>query len=166
MDALREPIPRRRVLRIIGGGVLATGAGALVAACGSATEATPGAAVWVPVSVDLNAVPAGTPTAVALSVPAEGSRPAVNVNTWLVKQDDGSVVVYDPRCTHQACAYAWTPGQDRFDCFCHQAAFSKDGAVLFGPPPSPLRRFPTRASASGGLEVEVPGDFTAPKEKT
>jgi nitrite reductase/ring-hydroxylating ferredoxin subunit len=151
MVDLGAPIPRRHALRIIGGGALVTGAGAVVAACGSAATASPGQTVWVPVDVDLASVPAG--------------QPAIQTSTWLIRDDASTVTVYDPRCTHQSCAYAWSAADERFDCYCHKAAFAKDGTVLFGPPPRPLDQLPTR-TAEGHLEVEVPAGFSAPTEST
>jgi succinate dehydrogenase / fumarate reductase iron-sulfur subunit len=165
MVELDAPIPRRHALRIIGTGALVTGAGVVVAACGSAATASPGQAAWVPVDVDLASVPVGTPTSISLSVPATDGQPAIQTSTWLIRDDASTVTVYDPRCTHQSCAYAWSAADDRFDCFCHKAAFAKDGAVLFGPPPRPLDQLPTRTT-EGRLEVEVPAGFSAPTEST
>jgi Rieske Fe-S protein len=162
MDPVRDPIPRRRALRIMGGGVLAAGAGIalVVEACGPA--ATPVAAVWVTLDVDPATITSGVPTEVPLTFTPVGGGSAVAASTWLVKAEDGSFVAYDPRCTHAECAYRWVSQESRFDCLCHKGAFGIDGAVLFGPPPRPLDRFPTQV-ADGKLEVQVPGDLSTPR---
>ncbi|MCL5960446.1 MAG: ubiquinol-cytochrome c reductase iron-sulfur subunit [Chloroflexi bacterium] len=60
---------------------------------------------------------------------------------WVVKKTDSEFIVYDPRCTHLGCPYAWHPEANHFICPCHTGTFTIDGAVVSGPPPRPLRRF-------------------------
>jgi len=158
MDPLQRPIPRRRALVIVGGGVVVAGAGlgAVLAACGS--TAPP---VWVPFGVNPSRLPIDFPTEVPLTATID-DRTVVG-SLWVIRAADDSLTVYDSRCTHAKCAYTWSDADQRFACFCHEGFFAKDGTVISGPPPRPLDRLPTRASATGGLEVEVPGTFATPR---
>ena len=63
---------------------------------------------------------------------------------WVVKNGSGEVVVFDPQCTHLACAYHWEDGQKMFLCPCHTSSFGIDGKVLGGPAPRPLDRYVTK----------------------
>jgi Rieske Fe-S protein len=93
-------------------------------------------------------------------VEGDSSEPA---STWLVKRASGEIVSYDPRCTHANCRYDWSDEGDRFKCACHDGQFALDGAVLAGPPPRPLNRWPNRV-VGDTIEVDVPANFEAPKE--
>ena len=67
---------------------------------------------------------------------------------WIVKDLDGTVTAFSPRCTHLGCAYHWQAAARRFSCPCHGSLFSITGAVISGPAPRPLDRY----------EVKVEGD--------
>jgi len=159
---LTEPIGRRRALFVLGGTVLAiSGAALVLEGCGSAS--TPVPSVWIPLDIDPASLPIDAPTSVAFTFPAEaGESPGGSGSTWLVRRSDGSLVAYDPRCTHAVCAYRWSEADARFDCLCHKASFALDGAVMDGPPPRPLDRFALRTTGST-VEIEVPGDLVTPR---
>lgn len=59
---------------------------------------------------------------------------------WVVEYEDGSLVVFDPHCTHLGCFYHWDAEAWRFECPCHGGVFDISGKVLAGPPPRPLDR--------------------------
>lgn len=71
------------------------------------------------------------------------------VAVWVVKQADGSFVVFNGHCTHLGCAYHWQADLNEFVCPCHAGVYGKDGRVLSGPPPRPLDRL--QASVVNGL---------------
>ncbi len=156
---LREvPIARRRMLLFLGAGVLATGSGlgALLEACASAALVT--------VTLQLN--PATMSPGVPVEVPFSltNSRGAsVQAAMWLLKNADGSLTAFDPRCPHVGCRVRWAAAEAKFKCNCHGGEFALDGTVLAGPPPRPLNRFPVK-DMGAVVTVEVPGDFVAPKE--
>ncbi|MDA8204125.1 MAG: Rieske (2Fe-2S) protein [Chloroflexi bacterium] len=155
-SALATPIDRRRALALIGKSVAGV---VLLDACGPAATAAP--AGWLPTDVDPATLPSDEPIAVRFS----GSVGATTVggSAWIVKEADGSVVAFDPRCTHAKCAYEPTDDR-RFACLCHEAFFDLEGNVLAGPPPRPLDRFAVR-EAAGRLELQVPADFSTPRPK-
>jgi Rieske Fe-S protein len=145
------------MLLLLGAGVLATGSGlgALLEAC----------APVAPVTVTLQLNPATMPPGVPVEVPfslTNSSGAAVTATMWLLKNPDGSLTAYDPRCTHALCQYKWVAADSRFKCNCHGGQFALDGTVLAGPPPKPLNKF-TLTNAGGVVTVDVPGDFVAPR---
>lgn len=161
MDDLTAAIPRRRVLRIIGGTVLAGVAlPAVLEACSPAATPIP---VTATLAIDPAALKPGEPVEVPFTLAPSSGRSAVPGSAWLVKEADGTLVAFDPRCTHAKCAYAWKSADGKFECHCHDAAFDLTGKVLYGPPPRPLDRFPVSASSGGTVEVQVPGDFSTPR---
>lgn len=156
-DATTTPVPRRRVLLLMGAGAIAAGGG-----LGILLEACSSPPVTVTLDVHAAALQPGTPTEVPFTL-TSSSGASVAGSTWLVKHSDGTITAFDPRCTHALCRYAWAPEAARFKCRCHPGEFALDGTVLAGPPPRPLDRFPVRL-AGDVIEVDVPGDFATPKE--
>jgi Rieske Fe-S protein len=155
-DPRVTPLPRRRMLLLMGAGALAGSAalGAFLQAC-----AAP------PVIVALDVDPASLVPGVPTEVPFVLNRGDTGVpgSAWLVRKADGRLTAFDPRCTHGLCRYAWSQDGARFKCHCHDGQYALDGAVLAGPPPKPLAQFPVREVA-GRIEVDVPGDFQTPRE--
>jgi nitrite reductase/ring-hydroxylating ferredoxin subunit len=59
----------------------------------------------------------------------------------LVRTGTDTYVAYSQKCTHLSCAVFYSSAADRFECPCHNGAFSvRDGAPLQGPPRRPLPR--------------------------
>ena len=157
-DPNSTPVPRRSMLILMGAGATAVatgGLGAVLAACAGP-----------PVAVTLDFDPAtlvpGTPIEVPFTVTTSGGE-QIPGSTWLQRAADGTLVAFDPRCTHGLCRYSWTAGLSKFECQCHEGEFALDGTVLAGAPPKPLVRLPVEETAAG-LVVMVPGDFETPKE--
>ena len=155
-DPRTTPVPRRRVLVLMGAGALVVTSG-----LGLVLEACSGPPVTISLDVDVDTLVVGTPTEVPFKLPSGSST--IAGSTWLVKQADGDLIAFDPRCTHGLCAYAWSNETDRFECHCHEGRFALDGAVLSGPPPHALDRFPVRQTATG-IEIDVPSGFQTPRE--
>ena len=63
---------------------------------------------------------------------------------WAVKQPDGQVTVFAPKCTHLGCGYRWADEEKQFKCPCHGSVFGIDGQLLAGPAPRPLDRLPAK----------------------
>jgi Rieske Fe-S protein len=115
----------------------------------------------VTLDYDLDTLETGRPTLVEFDVPMGGSNVAGSV--WFVRQADGMVDAFDPRCTHALCSYVWEDEDRRFRCYCHEGEFAIDGAVLGGKPTRPLDQFPMRVTPAG-VELDVPGNFQTPRE--
>ena len=59
--------------------------------------------------------------------------------------DDGvEYTVVDATCTHLGCNVRWQESEARFACPCHGGFFTREGEVIDGPPPGPLRRLETK----------------------
>lgn len=69
-------------------------------------------------------------------------RDVTRRGTVYVYSPDGgaSFVAFDGTCTHLGCIVRWDEGSDHFKCPCHAAVFARNGDVVSGPPPKPLRR--------------------------
>lgn len=157
--AAADPDPARRAL-VIGGttaGALAVAVGAtagIVAALGRALHRpaastglpakrpSPGAGAKSPSQPASGALP-GTHIAKASDVPV-GHAVGFNDRTgpaWLVHEPDGSFRCFSAICTHAGCTVEYDGGQGAFVCPCHGGAYAaSSGAVIAGPPPSPLPR--------------------------
>lgn len=75
-------------------------------------------------------------------------------SAWVVTTDGKEYVAYDPRCTHLGCPYRWDAAKNEFLCPCHAGVFSITGQVMGGPPPRPLKRYPTRVQ-DGNLWIQM-----------
>ena len=150
------PIGRRRALAVIGSSVAGM---VLLDACGPAASVTPAPSGWVPADVDPTTLQVGQAVPVRFAGSIGGAP--VTGSAWLVQHLGGELVAFDPRCTHQQCAYEPTDDA-RFSCLCHHAFFDLDGKVLSGPPPRPLDQFAVR-EVDGRIELEVPADFSTPR---
>lgn len=65
------------------------------------------------------------------------TRPLRSV--WVYTEDGATFRVYNGRCTHLGCNYAFDESKQVFRCPCHMGFYAlKSGEVLGGPPPRPL----------------------------
>ena len=81
-----------------------------------------------------------------------GRYPAIVVHL------DSGLKAYSAVCTHFACIVKWNEETGRLECPCHDGYFSADdGAVMDGPPPSPLTMLETEI-LDGQIYVKVGGD--------
>jgi menaquinol-cytochrome c reductase iron-sulfur subunit len=78
-------------------------------------------------------------------------------SVWVYTADGTSFTVYNPRCTHLGCSYAWVKDKGVFQCPCHFGQFDpKTGAVVSGPPPRPLDRL--EAKVEDGILYTIYGE--------
>jgi menaquinol-cytochrome c reductase iron-sulfur subunit len=100
---------------------------------------------WVEVG-DVDTLPVGTPTQLdhVLEIKDGWLSATAHKAVWAVKQEDGSVTVFSPICTHLGCGYRWDDGDRRFKCPCHGSVYDVAGKVLAGPAPRPLDRLPVK----------------------
>ena len=77
-------------------------------------------------------------------------------NVW-IHAEGPELVVYSSECPHVGCNVTWKheAGKDGiFFCPCHGGEFDLAGKVLAGPPPSDLKRLPSKVE-NGKLLVQV-----------
>ena len=56
---------------------------------------------------------------------------------------DGELRAFSAVCTHLGCIVKWQPTERQaIYCECHGGMFDREGAVVGGPPPRPLPRYP------------------------
>src|SRR4051812_32048445 len=160
-----DPARRRLLLGGLAAGTLAvfTGALATVVAVvgralnsGSTASAAPPAVTPTPTSAATaspgstdSPSPAGSPTGRAITQAASvAPGAAVNFNddsgrpAWLVHESSGDFRAFSAVCTHAGCTVQYDANAG-FVCPCHGGRYdANSGAVLAGPPPTPLTRLP------------------------
>lgn len=73
-------------------------------------------------------------------------------SVWVIKDQQGTVTVFSPVCTHLGCYFTWNDQSGHFECPCHASVFSRTGEVLGGPAPRPLDLLPNKID-NGRLSV-------------
>jgi Rieske Fe-S protein len=59
-------------------------------------------------------------------------------------------------CSHLGCRVRWVDEASEFHCPCHGGIYDREGRVLAGPPPEPLRRLAVRVNEqTSEIEVEL-----------
>jgi Rieske Fe-S protein len=70
----------------------------------------------------------------------------------LVRDSATSVRAFNPSCTHRQCVVAYSAGDKKIKCPCHDSMFDLDGKVVRGPAARPLQTYP---AALAGEQVIV-----------
>lgn len=122
---------RRSFLNFLSGLVLLTGLGVAVKTVFQYLWPSPeiigGGSAGGITTIPLNEIPVGG----SKTVRHQG-KPHV-----VVRQPTGIYAV-NAVCTHLGCIVYWDKDKKQLACPCHAAFFALNGAVLMGPPPSPL----------------------------
>jgi succinate dehydrogenase / fumarate reductase, iron-sulfur subunit len=84
-----------------------------------------------------------TPVTVRVSRPDGFTQSVERYVVFLVKSGD-NVTALSSTCTHLGCRVSWDPEAKQLKCPCHGGAYDRTGAVIAGPPPSPLATLTTR----------------------
>jgi nitrite reductase/ring-hydroxylating ferredoxin subunit len=63
---------------------------------------------------------------------------------YAFSQDGLEYMVLDATCSHLGCNVHWKQEESLFACPCHNGQFDRDGRVISGPPPRPLRRLSSK----------------------
>jgi len=149
-------VSRRRLLGYAIGGCIALiggllGVPAVGAAIGPALRRSE--APWVDLG-PVDKFPEAEPTVAQVQITRkDGWIEATEAKTvWVIRQG-GDFVVFNGRCTHLGCAFAWQADRREFACPCHGGRFGKDGRVLGGPPPRSLDPLPSRVD-NGVLQAQ------------
>lgn len=150
----------RRGFLEVGVGVLA-GCGLLLVGVPSArflagNSLEPDTAEWVELG-NVSDLPPGPVHRVNYSTRATDAwREVTKRGTVYVYSDDGgeTYVALDGTCTHLGCIVQWHSDEDRYACPCHAGYFTREGQVVSGPPPRPLRQLAVKVE-NGVLYAEV-----------
>lgn len=73
---------------------------------------------------------------------------------YAVSENNQDFMVFDATCTHLGCTVKWHEDQQRFACPCHSGFFTRQGEIISGPPPRPLRRLEAKVE-DGVLKVLI-----------
>ena len=73
-----------------------------------------------------------------------------------IDREGDSYRAFSATCTHLGCRVTWNAGQSQYICPCHGGVYDREGNVVSGPPPEPLRRVNVRVNAqTSEIEVEL-----------
>lgn len=111
-----------------------------------------------PVTVaHLKDIPVGTPYPFSFALTSVNGweRTATVLGGFILRgsEDPADIKVLSSRCTHLSCRVNWDEKAQGFVCPCHNAFFDKDGKVISGPPPEPLRQFEFQIDAEGNISI-------------
>jgi Rieske Fe-S protein len=139
-------VSREQLLRL--GAVIGAGSvsAAMLARCGNggsasapttAEESRGRVPETAPGQTDIAAVSDVAPSSAVPYTNAENGLPEV-----LVRLPDGRFVAYSAVCSHQGCTVAYRPQIRKLVCPCHGGVYdpARGGAVVSGPPPTPLAK--------------------------
>jgi cytochrome b6-f complex iron-sulfur subunit len=142
-----EPVSRRGLIKyaLLGFSALATAGGVLTPIIAylwppKQASAAGGGAVNVASTADL---PEGTGQVFSVY-----NKPVLVISTA-----DGYKAL-SATCTHLGCILFWNDQRQLIACPCHEAFYNTNGAVVSGPPPSPL---PTYRARVDGDQIYVEG---------
>jgi len=99
---------------------------------------------WLP-AAELAGLEEGTPHPVALRVARpDGATDVIDRHVVYLVRHGNTVRALDSTCTHLGCRTRFNADSKRIECPCHGGMYDATGAVIGGPPPSPLQTLPTR----------------------
>jgi len=143
-----EAISRRRFLEI--GFWVATGAAGLVVG-GAGTRFLVGDSLkpkpeqWVKVGEVADLLAGQVHKAIYTVRTYDAWREAEETGLiYCFSDDSAEYTVLDATCSHLGCNVHWQEETSKFACPCHNGAFTREGEVISGPPPAPLRRLQTK----------------------
>ena len=121
-----ERIPRRSLLKILGGaaGVVAVTQLTGLSGCSSKAPEPPPVA-----EVPLNSLPEG-----------ERVRVMMGITPIEVTRTGDEVSAHSLWCTHLGCEVKWNGDQKKYFCPCHEGVYNAQGIPIAGPPPRPPRQ--------------------------
>ena len=148
MDAQSDDPGRRRFLSGVTTALLALITGTVGALLGGAVVSprlSGRREDWLP-ATSLDNLQEQQPLAVTLRVARkDGYREVIDRKTvFVVRTGASDVIALDSTCTHLGCRVRWDPEQRLLLCPCHGGAYGPTGAVMGGPPPTPLRTMSAR----------------------
>ncbi|MCJ7513896.1 MAG: ubiquinol-cytochrome c reductase iron-sulfur subunit [Anaerolineales bacterium] len=100
---------------------------------------------WIPLGPTSKVEP-GTPTLFRVTVERQTGwiTATEELSVYALTENGRDYTAMSNICTHLGCRVRWIDGRQEFFCPCHNGVFDKQGAVVSGPPPRPLDRYPTK----------------------
>ena len=148
---------RSTLVRLFTIGVSLVGAGlATLVAAVAVPKAGAKSARWRKAASILDLPPEGPYAAVLAERRADGWYQTRSERVIYLDREGDGYRALSATCTHLGCRVSWQPGTNQFKCPCHGGVFDREGRVVSGPPPAPLRRLNVRVNAqTSDIEVEL-----------
>ena len=91
--------------------------------------------------------------------------PKANNPAVLVRTTDGQYLAYSRKCAHRGCSVDYDTSGRCLRCPCHRGVYdSRNGYVMYGPPPKPLDQIVLQVRGGGevwAVGKRMGGDFNA-----
>lgn len=153
-----EAVTRRKLLGTVFWGVAGLGAAATLGTAGRflvGNALEPATQRWV----ELGAVeefPAGKVQRHVFSITVTDAWRAAERRgvLYAYTENNEDFIVLDGTCTHLGCTVQWQEEGNQFMCPCHAGFFTREGEVVSGPPPGPLRQVESKVE-NGIVKVLV-----------
>ena len=100
---------------------------------------------WIRIG-STNKVEPGTPTLMKVKIQEQTGRDTSekDIAAYVLTDNGTDYIAMSNVCTHLGCRVRWVDDAGLFFCPCHNAAFTRDGGIEYGPQPRPLDRFEVR----------------------
>ncbi len=120
---------------------------------------SPGALTWTKLA-EVASVEVGVPLKVDFTETVNDAWVVSRAmrSVWVYTPDGTNFTVFNGRCTHLGCGFAYDAAEKMFVCPCHQGRFDvKTGAHIAGPPPRGLDKL--QMKVEGGAIYTAYQDF-------
>ena len=148
---------RRALVRFVntGLGVITAGLAGLV---GAAATPKPGAAAarWRKATTIFDLPPNAPFAAVMAERKSDGWFETSKQTVVYIDKEGDTYRALSATCSHLGCRVKWDESKTQYLCPCHGGVYDREGKVVAGPPPEPLRRVNVRVNAqTSEIEVEL-----------
>jgi Rieske Fe-S protein len=102
-------------------------------------------------------LPPNTPFAAVLAERrSDGWLETSKQSVVYIDREGGGYRALSATCSHLGCRVTWNETKSQYLCPCHGGTYDREGRVVAGPPPAPLRRVNLRVNAqTSDIEVEL-----------
>jgi Rieske Fe-S protein len=148
---------RRALVRFVntGLGLITAGLAGLVGAA-AAPKAGTTAARWRKATTIFDLPPNAPFAAVMAERKSDGWFETSKQTVVYIDKQGDSYRALSATCSHLGCRVKWDESKTQYLCPCHGGVYDREGKVVAGPPPEPLRRVNVRVNAqTSEIEVEL-----------
>ena len=111
---------------------------------------------WRKVMSIFDLPPGGPVAAVVAERRADGWYQTRKQSVVFIDREGEGYRALSATCSHLGCRVKWVDEASEFHCPCHGGIYDREGRVLAGPPPEPLRRLAVRVNEkTSEIEVEL-----------
>jgi nitrite reductase/ring-hydroxylating ferredoxin subunit len=111
---------------------------------------------WRPVTTLFDLPPDAPLAAVIAERQADGWYQTRRQSIVFIDREGDGYRALSATCSHLGCRVKWDGATSQYLCPCHGGVYDREGRVVSGPPPAPLRRLPVRVNdQTSEIEVEL-----------